>query len=351
MKFVDEVKIYAESGAGGAGAISFRREKFIEFGGPDGGNGGRGGDVIFVAKNDLNTLVDFRFQQHFKARNGEGGAGRERTGASADPLILYVPVGTSIYDEARTTEIVRFEREGQRHTLLVGGRGGRGNVTFKSSTNQAPTQNTPGEPSQQGTFWLVLKLIADVGLVGLPNAGKSSLLARLSRARPKVADYPFTTLHPHLGVVGYNDQEWLMADLPGLIEGASEGVGLGTKFLKHIEKCRLLVHLIDVQQPDPLAAYHTIHQELAAYSSSLIEKPSVIVLNKIDTLQHDEIEAIKQQLSTALARDVYAISTVSGQGVDEFLSAVTKMLNDLPPLMAAEAEAADDTADTHDEED
>src|SRR5215475_9077537 len=291
MKFLDQCKIYLKSGDGGPGSASFRREKFIEFGGPDGGDGGKGGDIVFVAQNNLNTLIDYRYQQHFRAQNGRGGAGRDRTGAGGHDLELKVPVGTQILDENNETVIADLTRPGQRRVLLRGGDGGFGNAHYKSSTNQAPRRADSGWPGDEAWVWLRLKLIADVGLVGLPNAGKSTFLAAVSQARPKIADYPFTTLKPQLGVVRTHDQELVLADLPGLIEGASGGAGIGTRFLGHVERCAVILHLVDGTLDDVAGAYGTIREELARYGHGLAEKPEIIGLNKIDALDTEEMTA------------------------------------------------------------
>src|SRR5579864_3771797 len=289
MKFLDQCKIYLKSGDGGRGSMSFRREKFIEFGGPDGGEGGKGGDIVFVALDNLNTLIDFRYQQHFRAQNGRGGAGANRTGANGRDLVLRVPVGTQILADDKESLLADLTRPGQRVVLLRGGDGGFGNAHYKSSTNQAPRRVNPGWPGAELWVWLRLKLIADAGLVGLPNAGKSTLLARLSHARPKIADYPFTTLRPQLGVVRLDEEtEFVLADLPGLIEGASDGAGLGTRFLGHAERCAVILHLIDGTADDVVGAYRTIRRELQSYGHGLAGKPQVIGLNKIDALDPDE---------------------------------------------------------------
>src|SRR6201996_7550334 len=276
MKFLDQAKIYLRSGDGGDGVVAFRREKFIEFGGPDGGNGGKGGDIVFVAVENLNTLIDFRYRQHFRAANGRPGAGREKTGANGDDLVLQVPVGTQIMDEDNREVLADLTRPGQRVVLLHGGDGGFGNAHYKTSTNRAPRRADPGWPGTEAWVWLRLKLIADVGLVGMPNAGKSTFLASVSHARPKIADYPFTTLKPQLGVVRLGDDELVLADLPGLIEGANEGVGIGTRFLGHVERCAVILHLIDGTEPDPVQAYRTIRAELAAYGHGVAEKPEIV---------------------------------------------------------------------------
>jgi GTP-binding protein len=328
VKFLDQCKIYLRSGDGGAGAASFRREKFIEFGGPDGGDGGRGGDVIFEAVPNLNTLIDYRYRQHFRAQNGRGGAGRNRTGAAGEQLVLRVPTGTQIMDEANEQVLADLTQPGQRLVFLRGGDGGFGNQHYKTSTNQAPRRSDPGWPGEERWVWLRLKLIADVGLVGLPNAGKSTLLAAVSRARPKIADYPFTTLKPQLGVVRLDDAEFVLADLPGLIEGASEGVGIGTRFLGHVERCAVILHLIDGTEEDIVGAYRTIRGELAAYGHGIAEKPEIIGLNKADALTADEIKAKRAKLKRALKRDVMVLSGATGGGVPEVLRALLATIHE-----------------------
>jgi len=322
MKFLDLTKVYIRSGAGGNGAVSFRREKYIEYGGPDGGDGGRGGDVWAETVDGLNTLIDFRYQQHFFARSGQGGMGRQRTGKSGDEIVLRVPVGTEILDEDEETVIADLTELGQRVLLAKGGNGGFGNMAFKSSTNQAPRRANPGQPGVERTIWLRLKLIADAGLLGLPNAGKSTLLAAASNARPKIADYPFTTLHPNLGIVGVDNTEFVMADIPGLIEGASEGKGLGDRFLGHVERCSVLLHLIDGTAEDVAADYHTIIGELKAYGGELADKPRVTALNKIDALDDEERAEKLAALRAASGSDVLAMSGVSGEGLPEVLRVV-----------------------------
>src|SRR5579864_6567358 len=299
MKFLDQCKIYLKSGDGGSGSASFRREKFIEFGGPDGGDGGKGGDIVFVAADNLNTLIDYRYRQHFRAQNGRGGAGRDRTGAGGRDLELTVPIGTQVFDDDRESVLADLTRPGQRVVLLRGGDGGFGNAHYKSSTNQAPRRADPGWPGREAWVWLRLKLIADAGLVGLPNAGKSTFLSRVSHAKPKIADYPFTTLHPQLGVVRLHDNEFVLADLPGLIEGASEGAGLGTRFLGHVERCAVILHLIDGTAEDVVNAYKTIRGELAGYGHRLSEKPEIIGLNKIDAIDPDEMKRKLRALGRA----------------------------------------------------
>ncbi len=326
MKFLDQCKIYLRSGNGGRGAVSFRREKFIEFGGPDGGDGGKGGDIVFEARDDLNTLIDYRYRQHFRAPAGRGGAGRNKTGAAGRDLVLRVPVGTEVLDDAKETVLADLTRPGQRVVLLPGGDGGFGNAHYKSATNRAPRRFAPGWPGREAWVWLRLKLIADAGLVGLPNAGKSTFLARVSQARPKVADYPFTTLHPQLGVVPVRDEEVTLADLPGLIEGASEGAGLGTRFLGHVERCAVLIHLVDGTEPDVAANYRAIRTELRAYGRGLAGKPEIVALNKIDALDPEAAERQRKALQRAAGRGtpVYAVSGVSGAGVPTLLDAVLR---------------------------
>jgi GTPase len=347
MKFLDQAKIFVKSGDGGAGCVGFRREKFIEFGGPDGGDGGRGGDVIAIAKANLNTLIDFRYQQHFKAQRGHHGMGQNRSGPRGEDVILQVPVGTQILDEDNETVIVDMTEPGQTVVLAKGGDGGFGNTHYKSSTNQAPKRADPGWPGEEQWLWLRLKLIADVGLVGLPNAGKSTFLAATSKARPKIADYPFTTLKPQLGVVRSDDAEFVIADLPGLIEGAHEGRGLGDRFLGHVERCGAILHLIDGTEDDVAAAYKSIRAELAAYGHGLDEKPEIIGLNKIDAL---DAAAIKKK-SAALARaakklspgaQVMALSGVAGTGVTEVLRALFKIVRKRRAADAKKAKAQED---------
>ena len=318
MKFLDLAKVHIRSGSGGNGAISFRREKFIEFGGPDGGNGGNGGDVIVEAVDGLNTLIDFRYQQHFKAGNGQGGMGRQRTGKDGGDVLLRVPVGTEILDEDEETVIADLDTLGARHVLARGGNGGFGNLHFKSSTNQSPRHANPGQPGVERTVWLRLKLIADAGLLGLPNAGKSTFLAATSNARPKIADYPFTTLHPNLGVVGVDGAEFVIADIPGLIEGAHEGRGIGDRFLGHVERCAVLLHLVDATSEDVAADWRTVIGELEAYGGTLAEKPRVTALSKIDALDEATLKERRAALE-AVAGRVMALSSQSGEGVEAVL--------------------------------
>ena len=319
MKFLDQTKIYVKGGDGGNGAASFRREKFVEFGGPDGGDGGRGGDVVVHAVPGLNTLIDYRYRQHIKAPRGRPGAGSDRTGAGGKTVDLQVPVGTQIFEEDGETLIADLTEAGARVVLAAGGQGGHGNARYKSSTNQAPRRADPGTPGQERWVWLRLKLIADAGIVGLPNAGKSTFIAAVSGARPKIADYPFTTLHPNLGVVRRSDEEFILADIPGLIEGAHEGVGIGDRFLGHIERCGVLVHLVDGTLEDVVDAYRTVRAELDAYDQSLGEKPEIVALNKCDALGAQEISEKSEALSDASNAEVHAISAVAGDGMDAML--------------------------------
>jgi len=328
MKFLDLCKVYIRSGSGGGGCVSFRREKFIEYGGPNGGDGGRGGDVIVEAVDGLNTLIDFRYQQHFFAKNGEAGKGQQRTGADGDDIVLRVPVGTEIIDEDEETVICDITEVGQRVVLAKGGNGGWGNLHFKTSTNQAPRRANPGQEGIERTIWLRLKLIADAGLLGLPNAGKSTFLATTSNARPKVADYPFTTLVPNLGVVGVDGAEFVVADIPGLIEGASEGRGLGDLFLGHVERCSVLLHLIDGTSGDPVGDHNTIIGELEAYGGDLAEKPRVTVLNKIDTLDEEERVFIKDEIEAAIGSPVMLMSGATGEGVVDVLRALRACISE-----------------------
>ena len=327
MKFLDQAKIYVKSGKGGPGCISFRREKFIEYGGPDGGNGGKGGDVIFESVTNMNTLIDYRFMQHAEAGNGRGGAGRLRSGADGKDCIIRVPVGTEVLDEDKETVLIDFTKPGQRVVFLKGGNGGMGNDHYKSSVNRSPRQNTPGYPGIERTIWLRLKLIADAGLVGLPNAGKSTFLAASTAAKPKIADYPFTTLTPNLGVVqlgGRGGASFVLADIPGLIEGAHEGHGLGDRFLGHVERTRVLLHLIDGTDDDVVKNYKTIRAELKAYGNGLSRKPEIIALNKCDSLPPADVKRKIAALKKVSKKDVYAISAVAQKGVAEVLALMLK---------------------------
>lgn len=326
MRFLDRAKIFIQSGHGGTGCLSFRREKFIEFGGPDGGDGGRGGDVIAIAQANLNTLIDFRYKQHFKAQRGGGGSGRNRTGAKGKDSILVVPVGTQIYDEEHETLLADLVEPGQRVVLARGGDGGFGNAHYKSSTNQAPRRADPGWPEQEFWIWLELKLIADAGLVGFPNAGKSTFLASTTRAKPKIADYPFTTLIPQLGVIYHRDEEFVLADIPGLIKGAHLGSGLGDQFLAHIERCRVLLHLIDITQEDVVEAYHIIREELQGHGFGLEKKPEVVVLNKADALSPEEAEEKRALLSEAIKKPVLVISAAGRLNLEPVLDSLLQEL-------------------------
>lgn len=326
MKFLDEAKIYIKAGDGGKGCISFRREKFIPDGGPDGGNGGKGGDVIIVCANDLNTLIDYRYQQHFKAKGGVHGMGSQRHGKQGEPMYLKVPPGTQIFDEERNMLIADLTTPGEEFVIARGGGGGRGNATFKSSINQAPRMSTPPEPGEEMWVWLRLKLISDAGLLGLPNAGKSTFLANVSKARPKIADYPFTTLKPQLGVVSVGDAEFVLADIPGLIEGASEGIGLGLKFLGHVERCNILLHLIDGTQEDVVEAYQTVRAEVKAYDPELAEKPEIVALNKSDAMTAEEITEKSKALQKASGQKPFVISAATGEGVPLVLIAMLKAI-------------------------
>jgi GTPase len=331
MKFLDEAKVYIRSGDGGNGCLAFRREKFIEFGGPSGGNGGRGGDVLAVAVEGLNTLIDYRYQQHYTAQNGRPGMGKDRHGAGGSDIVMKVPVGTQIYEEDGETLLADLTGVGQQAVLAKGGNGGFGNAHFKSSTNRAPRHTNPGQPGEERTIRLRLKLIADAGIVGLPNAGKSTFLAAVSAARPKIADYPFTTLHPQLGVVGIDGREFVLADIPGLIEGAHEGLGLGDRFLGHVERCRVILHLVDGTGEHAGKAYETVRTELEAYGGGLADKAEVVALNKADALTP---EALKQQvarLKRAAGRAPLVVSAATGAGVPEVLRALIKVIDDAKP--------------------
>ena len=327
MKFLDEAKVYVQSGAGGNGCVSFRREKFIEFGGPNGGDGGKGGDVIVEAVNGLNTLIDYRYQQHFKAQRGGNGMGKDRHGANGKNVVLKVPVGTQVYEEDAETLLADLTQVGERVTLMTGGNGGFGNAHFKSSTNRAPRNANPGQPGEERTIRLRLKLIADAGLIGLPNAGKSTFLAAVSAAKPKIADYPFTTLHPQLGVVRVDEREFVLADLPGLIEGAHEGTGLGDRFLGHTERCDVLLHLIDGTAEDVGEAYRIVRGELEAYGQGLTDKPEIVALSKADALTPDAIKAQTAILKKACKKSPLVISSASGEGVPAVLRALLQAID------------------------
>ena len=324
MKFLDQVKIYIKAGNGGDGSPSFRREKFIEFGGPDGGDGGKGGSVILKAEQNLNTLIDFRYQQHHKAKRGENGAGQNRTGKSGEDLTLKVPLGTQVFEEDNKTLIYDFTKINEEFTAAAGGKGGLGNTRFKSSTNRAPRKFTKGTQGEEFTIWLQLKTIADIGIIGLPNAGKSSLLASITNANPKIANYQFTTLNPNLGVASYDDKEITIADIPGLIEGAHKGTGLGTQFLKHIERCKTLLHLIDITSDDLKKSYQQVKNELKKYSNKLIKKKELIVLNKIDLIEEKEVNHIIKDFKKNTKSEVVVLSTFNKTSVSKIKS---KLLN------------------------
>jgi GTP-binding protein len=326
MKFLDEAKIYIQSGDGGNGCMSFRREKFIEFGGPNGGNGGKGGDVLAVAVEGLNTLIDYRYQQHFKAKRGGNGMGKDRSGANGADAVLKVPVGTQIFEEDGETLLADLERAGETAVLARGGNGGFGNAHFKTSTNRAPRHANPGLPGEERTIRLRLKLIADAGLVGLPNAGKSTFLAAVSAAKPKIADYPFTTLHPQLGVVRVDNAEFVLADIPGLIEGAHEGTGLGDRFLRHIERCRAVIHLVDGTEEDAGKAYRLVRAELDSYGHALVDKPEIVALTKADALTDEQVKEQVARLKRAAGKTPLVISAHSGAGMKEALRAVLALV-------------------------
>ncbi len=326
MKFLDQAKIFIKSGDGGAGCVSFRREKYIEFGGPNGGDGGKGGSVYIEAVPNLNTLIDFRYHQHFKAQKGRNGMGSDKTGPKGEDIIIRVPVGTEILADDQETLIVDMVEPGQKFLIAKGGDGGRGNAQFKTATNQAPRYAEPGWPGEEMWVWLRLKVIADVGLVGMPNAGKSTFLSVVTKARPKIADYPFTTIHPNLGVAWVDNYEMVIADIPGLIEGAHEGVGLGDRFLKHIERCFALLHLVDATGDDVVKAYKDIRKELELYDEKLALKPEVVALNKCDALDDEEIAKKQKALEKASGKKVFAISAVARQGIWECLSEVNKFI-------------------------
>jgi GTP-binding protein len=336
MKFLDEAKVYVRSGAGGNGCVAFRREKYIEFGGPWGGDGGRGGDVVVECVQNLSTLIDFRYQQHFKAKNGQDGMGKERTGAGGDDIVLKVPPGTQIFAEDKATLLADLVNPGDRLVLLKGGNGGFGNAHFKSATNRAPRHANPGQPAIEMWIWLRLKLIADAGLIGMPNAGKSTFLASVSAAKPKIADYPFTTLHPNLGVVRKNDVDFVLADIPGLIEGAHEGAGLGTRFLGHVERCRVLLHLVDVTEADVVAAYRTVRGEIKAYGAGLESKKEIVALTKCDAVPAEEAEDKARALQKAARKKPIVISAVARKGLDEVLA---RLAMEIRAAKSAEAKA------------
>ena len=342
MHFLDQAKIFLRSGAGGGGAVSFRREKYVQYGGPDGGNGGKGGDIIYEAVEGLNTLIDFRYTQHFKAERGHGGMGRDRTGAGGENLVIKVPIGTQVLSEDKEEVLADFTKAGQRETFLVGGDGGRGNASYKTSTNRAPRQHGTGWPGEEMWVWLRLKLLADVGLVGLPNAGKSTFINAVTNAKAKVGDYPFTTIRPQLGVVSHRGKEFVIADIPGLIEGAAEGAGIGDRFLGHIERCRVLLHLVDGHGSDPVKAYEVVQGELEAYGAGLEDKPQVVALNKADLLDEELIEAIAAELKAAGAADVLPLSGATGAGLDAVLD---KLASYIEVKKVEEAEEEDGDAE------
>ncbi|GAB5489142.1 MAG: GTPase ObgE [Parasphingorhabdus sp.] len=339
MHFLDQAKIYVSSGQGGPGAVSFRREKYIQYGGPDGGNGGKGGDIIFEAAEGLNTLIDFRYAQHFKAQRGKGGAGKNKTGAGGDDKIIKIPVGTQILSEDKEHVLYDFTKEGQRELFLEGGIGGRGNASYKSSTNRAPRQHQPGEPGEEAALWLRLKLIADAGLVGLPNAGKSTLINTISNTKAKVGAYPFTTIHPQLGVVHHKMREFVLADIPGLIAGAADGAGIGDRFLGHIERCKVLLHLIDATGDDPVEAWKTINRELAEYGSDLENKPQILALNKGDLLDEELMESVAEDLRAAGAKQILSVSGATGEGLEAVLDKVLEAVGENSSIEKKEQEA------------
>jgi GTP-binding protein len=339
MKFLDQAKIYLRSGDGGDGVTAFRREKYIEFGGPDGGNGGKGGDIVFEAVPGLNTLIDFRYTQHFRAPRGKGGSGSNRTGAGGSDLVIKVPVGTQIISDDGEHVLADFTRPGQRQIVLKGGDGGRGNLSYASSTNRAPRQHGTGWPGEEMWVWLRLKLLADAGLVGLPNAGKSTFLNVVTNANAKVGAYPFTTIHPQLGVVRHREREFVMADIPGLIEGAAEGAGIGDRFLGHVERCRVLLHLVDANCDDVAASYRTVRDELEAYGAGLAEKPEVIALNKADTLDDELMAALAAELEAEAGQRPLRLSGATGKGADQVLDAI------IAHLAVQEADKEEEGAD------
>ena len=340
MHFLDQAKIYISSGAGGAGAVAFRREKFVEYGGPDGGNGGKGGDIVFEAVPGLNTLIDFRYTQHFRAPRGKGGSGSNRTGAGGNDLIIRVPIGTQVLSEDKEHVLADFTKVGEQRVYLRGGDGGRGNATYKTSTNRAPRQHGSGWPGEEAWVWLRLKLLADAGLLGLPNAGKSTFINAVTNARAKVGAYPFTTVRPQLGVVTHHDREFVVADIPGLIEGAADGAGIGDRFLGHIERCRVLLHLVDATGDDPVGAYRTVRKELDIYGAGLIDKPEVIGLNKIDALEPDAIKKLMTKLKRASKAEIMPMSGAAGTGIDAVLD---RLSDAIPTSIAASAYANEES--------
>jgi GTP-binding protein len=330
MHFLDQAKIFVRSGSGGPGAVSFRREKYIEYGGPDGGNGGKGGDIIFETVDGLNTLIDFRYTQHFRAPRGKGGAGQNRTGGGGDDLVIKVPVGTQILSDDKEHVLADFTRPGQREIFLRGGDGGRGNLSYKTSTNRAPRQHGSGWPGEEMWVWLRLKLLADAGLVGLPNAGKSTFINAVSNAKAKVGAYAFTTTRPQLGVVTHHGREFVLADIPGLIEGAAEGAGIGDRFLGHIERCRVLLHLVDATADDPIDTYHVVRDELAAYGAALDEKPEILALNKVDALDAKAVAKLAKALAKASGREVLLLSGAAQTGIEPVLDRLVAAIGPRP---------------------
>ena len=327
MKFLDQVKIFVKAGDGGSGSPSFRREKFIEFGGPDGGDGGKGGSIIFISERNLNTLIDYRYKQHFKAERGENGRGKNQSGKGGEDLYLKVPVGTQIFEEDNKTLISDLKRENESFIAAIGGKGGFGNTRFKSSTNRAPRKFTKGKEGESYWIWLQLKTIADIGIIGLPNAGKSSLLASITSAKPKIANYKFTTLNPNLGVAKYDDKEITFADIPGLIENAHTGVGLGIKFLKHIERCKSLLHLIDINEQDIIKSYKQVRKELGKYSKNLLKKDEIIVFNKVDLITKEDLEIKRKNFTTKIKKDILILSNLNKKMVSNIKSKLIKYVS------------------------
>ena len=327
MKFLDQVKIFVKAGDGGSGSPSFRREKFIEFGGPDGGDGGKGGSIIFISERNLNTLIDYRYKQHFKAERGENGRGKNQSGKGGEDLYLKVPVGTQIFEEDNKTLISDLKRENESFIAAIGGKGGFGNTRFKSSTNRAPRKFTKGKEGESYWIWLQLKTIADIGIIGLPNAGKSSLLASITSAKPKIANYKFTTLNPNLGVAKYDDREITLADIPGLIENAHAGVGLGIKFLKHIERCKSLLHLIDINEQDIIKSYKQVRKELGKYSKNLLKKDEIIVFNKVDLITKEDLEIKRKNFTTKIKKDILILSNLNKKMVSNIKSKLIKYVS------------------------
>ncbi len=341
MHFLDQAKIFIRSGAGGPGAVSFRREKFMEYGGPDGGNGGKGGDIVFEAVPGLNTLIDFRYTQHFRAPRGSGGAGSNRTGAGGDDLVIKVPVGTQVLSDDKEHVLADFTVPGERRVFFRGGDGGRGNASYKTSTNRAPRQHGTGWPSEEAWVWLRLKLLADAGLVGLPNAGKSTFLNAVTNAKAKVGDYPFTTTRPQLGVARHHNREFVVADIPGLIEGAADGAGIGDRFLGHIERCRVLLHLVDATGDDPVDAWGIVREELDAYGAGLADKTEVLALNKIDALDDRRIKQLLKKLEKASGREVMLLSGAGGMGIEAVMDKLVEAIGPAPETPVQDEGAAD----------